>query len=176
MSNWLADPVACAIRLKTERGCAVLWGRGQAMSRITNVVRNETPGGAEYRWGHLFVRTEGRPGQQRTMYAGVNKTGHHGIELPGITPEHANALSDLLRAAYANSGGSHCGGKTLYQMIWDEMDIVLDRLMEDGDADPEDVGAARAVAYIIAIMRNPYRPDIEAVKQEAMERWEARDV
>lgn len=171
MSNWLADPVACAVRLKTERGCAVLWGRGQAMARTAKVKRTETRRGSLYEHGPLFVRTEGKPGQQRTMYAGVNRTGHHAIELAALSPIEAEAMSDLLRAAYANSGGEHCAGKSLYEMIWDEMMVVTDRLMTDSAAE-DDVGAARAIAYILAIIQNPYRPNVEAVREQVMERWE----
>jgi len=141
------------------------------MSRYTKVKRTETRTGALYEAGALFVRTQGKPGQQRTMYAGVNRTGHHAIELGALNPEEANQMSDLLRAAYANSGGSACGGKSLYEMIWDEMMAVTDRLMTDTAAE-DDVGAARAIAYILAMIQNPYRPNVEDVRTQVMDRWE----
>lgn len=146
------------------------------MSRTTLVHRQETPEGARYEWGHLYVRTEGNPGDLRTMYAGVNNTGHHAVETPGMSPEHANVMSDLLRAAVVNAGGSSCGGKTLYDMIWDEMMVVTDRLIGAGDqADPDDVGAARSLAWVIAVMQNPYLPNVDAVREQVMERWERED-
>jgi hypothetical protein len=175
MTNWLADPVACAVRLKTERGCQILAGRTEAMSRTTLVHRQETPKGARYEWGHLFVETVGKPGQQRKMRAGVTEpaTGRS-TSTTGtswLDPEHANVLSDLLRAAVVNAGGTSCGGKTLYDMVWDEMMLTLERLMT-GQQSEDDVGAARALAYVLAIMQNPYLPNVDAVREQAMEKWE----
>lgn len=179
MTNWLADPVACAIRLKKESGCTILAGRNEVMSRTTLVNREEKPKGAMYRWGHLFVRVDGKPGEVRQFVPGTsdgsgNEAGHM-----RLSAEHANVMSDLLRAAYVNAGGSNCGGKTLYEMIWDEMMVVTDRLMSDVEADqesdPDDVGAARSLAWVIAVMQNPYLPNVDAVREQVMERWDAMD-
>lgn len=145
------------------------------MSRTTLVHRDETPEGTRYEWGHLFVRVHGKPGQQRTIYAGVNNTGHHAIETPAMSPEHANVMSDLLRAAYVNAGSS-CGGKSLYDLMWDEMMVVTERLIAYGeDADPDDVGGARMLAWVIAVMQNPYLPNVDSVREQVMERWERED-
>jgi hypothetical protein len=171
VTNWLADPVACAIRLKNESGCAVLAGRNEVMSRTTLVHRHEGHDGVRYEWGHLFVRTKGVPGQQRTMYAGVNLTGDQTVELAGLTPEHANVLSDLLRAAVVNAGGTSCGGQSLYDMVWDEMMSITERLMTGQEAE-DDVGAARAIAWVLAVMQNPYLPNVDAVREQVMERWD----
>lgn len=168
MSNWLADPTTCAVRLKTQHGCTVLAGREEAMSRTTRVLRTETANGSRYEAGSLFVRTVGKPGQQRNMYAG---NGARIDELGPLSPTQANEMSDLLRAAYANAGGESCGGKSLYDMVWDELMTITDRLMS-GNAAEDDVGAARATAYIIALMQNPYRPNVETVKEQAMDKWE----
>ena len=145
------------------------------MSRTTRVVRDETPKGARYEWGHLFVETLGKPGQQRTMRAGTfRKEGTVVSEVvtEWLNPEHANVMSDLLRAAVVNAGGSSCGGKTLYEMVWDELDVITERLMA-GEGAEDDVGAARGIAYIIAVMQNPYLPNIDNIKEQAMDRWEA---
>lgn len=138
------------------------------MSRTTRVLRTETAGGARYEAGQLHVRTVGKPGQQRTMFAGV---GARADELGPLTPTQTNEMSDLLRAAFANAGGEHCGGKSLYEMVWDELMAITDRLMTDSAAE-DDVGAARGIAYVLAIMQNPYRPNVEAIKEQAMDRWE----
>jgi hypothetical protein len=180
VTNWLADPVACAIRARDHAGtvegsgCTILAGRTEALSRTTLVHRQETPKGAQYEWGHLFVRVDGRPGELRTFYTGVNATGHHAFEGPALSAEHANVMSDLLRAAVVNAGGHHCGGKSLYEMVWEEMMAITERLMTDTAAE-DDVGAARAIAYVLAIMQNPYLPNVDAVREQVMEKWEAME-
>lgn len=143
------------------------------MSRTTLCHRQETEEGARYEWGHLYVRTEGQPGEPRTMYAGVAvKPGSsHSIETPGMNPEHANVMSDLLRAAVVNAGGTSCGGQSLYDMVWEEMMAITDRLMT-GQEGEDDVGAARAIAWVLAVMQNPYLPNVDAIREQVMDRWE----
>jgi hypothetical protein len=90
-------------------------------------------------------------------------------------------------------------GRTLLEIFWEELDDIMDRLMEKGppsDSEPpsqwelldeflideredwkeygEERGQAQGVAYCIAVMTNPYKPDIDAVRELAMERWETR--
>jgi hypothetical protein len=143
------------------------------MSRTTLVHRDETPEGARYEWGHLYVAVYGKPGEVRTFVPGENGNPHDGMHL---STEHANVMSDLLRAAVVNAGGSSCGGKTLYDMMWDEMMVVTDRLIGAGeDKDPDDVGAARSLAWVIAVMQNPYLPNVDSVREQVMERWERED-
>lgn len=173
--NWRADPVACVLRLKDQRGCAVLSGRAEVMGRSTKVTRVDTPKGARYEWGHLYVRADGKPGQQRTLYAGINNTGHHAVETPEMTPEHANVMADLLRAAYVNADGLSCGGQTILEVVWGELMAVTERLMTGQDTE-DDVGAARALAWVIAIMQNPYRPNVDSVREQVMERMDEHQV
>ncbi len=170
MTNWLADATKCALRLQNERGCNILMGRSEVMSRTTLVHRQDTEKGARYEWGHLYVATDGKPGQQRSMRVGVNGQ-TKATELPAMNPEHANVLSDLLRAAVVNAGGTSCGGKSLYELVWEEMMAILERLMTGQEAE-DDVGAARAIAWVLAVMQNPYLPNVDAVRQQAMEKWE----
>lgn len=161
MTNWLADPVACAIRLKDERGCNILAGRNEVLSRSTRVHMTEEPGGVtRWAWGHMHTRRVG-----------------NGISLndgPEMMVEHANVASDLLRAAYANAGTHECGGKTMLELFWDELMAVYERLMTGQDAE-EDVGLAQGIAFCIAVACNPYIPDIDAVRAQAAERWEAME-
>jgi hypothetical protein len=173
VTNWLADPVKCAVRLKNESGCTVLAGRNEVMSRTTLVSRVETPRGAKYEWGHLFVRVDGKPGAARHIVPGEHdgKGNEHGQMR--LSTEHANVMSDLLRAAVVNAGGTTCGGKSLYEMLWDELMVVIDRLMTGATADDQrDPGRAEGIAYCLAVMQNPYLPNIDAVREQAMERWE----
>lgn len=145
------------------------------MSRTTLVHRQETEQGARFEWGHLFVRVDGKPGQQRFIVPGEHDEKGNERGQMRLSPEHANVMSDLLRAAYVNAGSS-CGGQSLYDMMWDEMMAVTDRLIGDGDqADPDDVGGARMLAWVIAVMQNPYLPNVDAVREQVMERWERED-
>lgn len=89
-------------------------------------------------------------------------------------------------------------GRSLIEILWEELDSIMDRLMDDGAPEPprnhnaplsakeakefcnsfaewgEERGQAQGVAYALAIMLNPYQPNVPGVKAEAMERWEAR--
>lgn len=152
------------------------------MSRTTLVQRQETDNGARYEWGHLFVEVKGQPGDLRQMRAGTNHkqgTVESKVVTDWLSTEHANVMSDLLRAAVVNAGGTSCGGKSLYELLWDEMDVVTDRLMadveRDVESDPDDVGGARMLAWCIAVFQNPYLPNVDSVKETAMQRWEEAD-
>lgn len=74
-----------------------------------------------------------------------------------------------------------CGGKSLIQMIWDELDQVMDRLLaEELHLDDEgrtnvDRGRAHGLAISLSILLNPYNPSIDTIRAEAMERWNSRN-
>lgn len=89
-------------------------------------------------------------------------------------------------------------GRSLLEMLWEELDVIMDKLMEEGA--PEDVpptptmenraplaawrtewleygetrGQAQGVAYAIAVIERPYEPDVPGIKERAVERWEER--
>lgn len=66
-------------------------------------------------------------------------------------------------------------GKSIVQRLWDYMDDVMDRLMEDlGDED--DRGFAMGIATALSLMLLPYSEDadIETIREQAIERWEER--
>lgn len=94
--------------------------------------------------------------------------------------------------------GAHAG-RSILEILWEELDSVMDRLMDDGEPKSENYephddeeffeldgfkdackvwgeerGQAQGVAYAIAVMTNPYEVDITAIKQTAVERWESR--
>lgn len=65
------------------------------------------------------------------------------------------------------------------------LDEVVDRIMSDklnpalpdgelGVPEPSDVGEATGIARVIALFTNPYKPNLDAVRAEAMHRWEER--
>lgn len=93
-------------------------------------------------------------------------------------------------------------GKTLIDIIWEELDVVVDRLKTDGkpsDTEPpseaageraweefidqeheewqhygEERGQAQGLAYALAVLTNPYNVDVDAIRAEALERWEKK--
>lgn len=186
MTNWLADPVACAIRLKDEAGCIILAGRNQVLSRSTRVYRrvyNEGQRNEETVWaaGNIEVMRTGKD-HRHTMDGKGNLTltrwlnESQGASMNQMLSTEAIMMADVLRAAAVNVGGSACGGQTLLELMWAELMTVVDRLMSDQPAaDGRDPGRAEGIAYAIAIMQNPYRPSWEGVRDEAVNRWEAED-
>lgn len=79
-------------------------------------------------------------------------------------------------------------GRSILEIITEELDVVIDRLMTDGepfsDGNPdveewkewgEQRGQAQGLAFAIAVLENPYEMNVEKVKAEAMKRWEAAE-
>lgn len=70
-----------------------------------------------------------------------------------------------------------CDGLSVLEMIEAELDAIMERLMAPEGAQAEDgrdPGRAEGLAVAIAIIRNPYRPDLDLVRAMAVERWEAK--
>lgn len=70
-------------------------------------------------------------------------------------------------------------GKSVLDLLWEHLDAFVDELMapahEGGELDrAERKGHAYGMAEAIAVITNPYHPDIDAVRADAMERWEER--
>lgn len=61
------------------------------------------------------------------------------------------------------------------QRLWAELDDVMDFLMDVDEPEPEDRARARALAEAIAMISQPWseEPDVDAIRAEAVERWEA---
>lgn len=139
------------------------------MSRSTRAVRTEERGETRWSWGHLAA-VRGKHGIRLNVAA---ESGKQSASSPAMDVNHATVASDLLRAAAVNAGGSACGGKTILEMLWEELDAVVDRLMTGQEAeDGRDPGRAEGMALAIAVMQNPYRPSWEAVRDQAVARWE----
>lgn len=74
-----------------------------------------------------------------------------------------------------------CAGRSLIEMLEDQLDGYFNTLkgLDMETADPLEVadlkGAARGVAESIAILLNPYYPNVDVVRAEAVERWEWRE-
>jgi hypothetical protein len=81
------------------------------------------------------------------------------------------------QAKLAAKWESECGGKSILEMYWDELDSLMLVLM-----DPEEnvvevaelrKGRAEGVAWCIAVLVNPYHPDINAIRGQAVDRYNA---
>jgi hypothetical protein len=86
-------------------------------------------------------------------------------------------------------------GKSILDILWDELDSIVDRIMEEGapekwiddNPEPNEVGVvaewqaygeqrgqAQGVAYAIALLTDPQDVSVPAVRAQAMQRWEDR--
>jgi hypothetical protein len=77
-------------------------------------------------------------------------------------------------------------GKTIVEIMWEELDEIMDRLMEGGkptgavqlvedwQAYGEERGQAQGVAYCLAVVTNPYDVNVDEIKKEALARWKER--
>lgn len=72
-----------------------------------------------------------------------------------------------------------CAGKSIVELIEDELDALIVTLMEDDLAPEEkkDVAAeCRGLALAVAIIRNPYEPDVNLIREQAMNRYADREM
>lgn len=66
------------------------------------------------------------------------------------------------------------GGGTLIENLWAEMDAIMERLMTGQEAeDGGDRFRAEELAWVLAIVTNAYDPDINRIRKETVERWNA---
>lgn len=120
-----------------------------------------------------------------------------GIAAGAFMPGGLNAFG-LIWCAIHSSGGRHNGGylgpcllctndeeidkmqkTSLTTELWTMLDRVMARLMNsdatEADGGPRedgrDPGRAETFAYVLSLLINPYNPDMDAVRAEAMERW-----
>lgn len=64
-------------------------------------------------------------------------------------------------------------GKPMVELLEDKLDEIYSRLMKKSTI--IDKGRAQGAAYAVALMRNPYNPDIDRAREEAHARWEERN-
>lgn len=65
------------------------------------------------------------------------------------------------------------GGPTLLEALWDEMDRLMEGLMTGQDAEG-DRYRAEELAFVLALVTNPYDPSVDRIRAETMERWNAQ--
>lgn len=85
-------------------------------------------------------------------------------------------------AAYSTVGSARRGyevpaGKSILELMWEELDALMEILMAPGDFELEEElgwyrGRGNGLATCIALVHNPYVPDVNAVRKLAKERYE----
>jgi hypothetical protein len=123
------------------------------------------------------ARREGAPEWAEVLLSIGPDPNHGGTTNRYLTRNAGYTVMDEL-----NSVLRPWAGRRLVDMLWEELDSITDRLMRDAPEDSwgdeewnsynQDVGAARGIAYCIAIITNPYNPSIDAIREIAMERYE----
>jgi hypothetical protein len=67
------------------------------------------------------------------------------------------------------------GGPTLLEALWNEMDRLMEALMTGEVAeDGGDKFRAQQLAWVLAVVSNPYDPSVDRIRAEAMDRWNAQ--
>lgn len=88
--------------------------------------------------------------------------------------EHLEMNMSKTEKLVASSEPFQFAGRSILEIIWEEMDAVYGRLMAgDGAKAKGDKGRAAGLAYAIAVIQNPYEVNVEAVRDQAHARWEA---
>lgn len=168
--NFTADPLACLRKEDPRVGCAVQQGRENVMAGRPVINVRRTPKFDEW-------RISGGPVAQRSVKTGKVRV-HPTLTGDPIDFTDRGTLHEtieVMRAAYSGAGTHTCAGKSLYELVWEELDQVVERIMAgDGGeaADGRDPGRAEGLAIALAIFKNPYLPNWQAIRDEAMERWE----
>lgn len=65
--------------------------------------------------------------------------------------------------------------KGLEEVYWDDMDRLMELLMSDHETEvpQEELAAeARALAFCLAHLTDPFEPSVDAIRDEAVRRWE----
>jgi hypothetical protein len=94
-------------------------------------------------------------------------------------PAYSQRL-DLTRAAgeaivEALHGALHpWAGMSIIDHIWAALDDEIDTLKSSKTAGEWNKGRALGLAQALALMYNPIEPNVDAVRETAMERWEDR--
>lgn len=66
------------------------------------------------------------------------------------------------------------GGPTLLEALWNEMDRLMEALMTgQSSEDSGDKFRAEELAWVLAIVTNPYEPSMDRIRAETMDRWNA---
>lgn len=71
---------------------------------------------------------------------------------------------------------SYCNDRSVKEIMEDELDSIIDRLMTPGSeaADGRDPGRAESLCWAITLIENPYAPNMDHAKNKAMLRYERK--
>lgn len=90
-----------------------------------------------------------------------------------LTRHDGEAISlALLRAMHPTAGKSISGH------LWEGLDQCMVNIMQGGLSDEDkakEKGLALGLATAVALIRSPHKPDVDAVRKEAMQRYEATE-
>ena len=65
-------------------------------------------------------------------------------------------------------------GQSILERYWDELDTLIEKIAtKQENEDGLDKGRAENACYFIAIMTDPYRPNIIKIRDEAVRRFKA---
>jgi hypothetical protein len=100
------------------------------------------------------------------------------IERDGKMLVHYFTRHDGEATAMALLRGMHPdAGRSISARLWDGIDEAMDGLLGrelDEDDKIKTQGVALGLATALALIRSPVKPDVDAVRKEAKERWTVR--
>lgn len=109
---------------------------------------------------------------QGLKFVGVAVSEEGGSQLPGI--DHSKPFEKERTILYRPALAPIYGGPTLLEALWGEMDRLMEGLMTKADAeDGGDRFRAAELAWVLAVVTNAYAPSVDAIRAEAVVRWNA---
>lgn len=142
----------------------------------------------------VWVVEQAAPGSTLSRIVGVAVADVAAPDLPGV--DRSRQFSSTKTILHRPSLAPIYGGPTLLEALWHEMDRLMEDLMtgqeaeadvcnksgcfpiesstEDGTCGHPDNGnryRAEELAWVLAIVTNAYEPSMDAIREEAMRRW-----
>lgn len=161
MPKWLADPRACLAHIDSSGACRLTAERADMKAKPKAHKPRVAKVGKDG-----MIEPISELNRKHLRIALARHVHPSDVERAVKRLVKVNGLRPLRPASQA------CMGKSILEMLWDELDAIVERLMAGGAAE-EDKGKAQGVAYAIAVIENPYLPNVERIRDEAMDRWEA---
>lgn len=111
-------------------------------------------------------------GQSTYGIIGASTTEEGAVEIPEIVTPSELPVHVTRVTLHRPSLQPIYGGPTLLEALWAEMDRMMAGLMTGQDAeDGGDKYRAQELAWVLAIVTNAYNPDIDAIRAEAVRRY-----